>query len=165
MTTSDTAAAAELLEKLLAQERDLQFDSFGYADAWRVGSHLVELANRRGLSITASLVFGDQQVFHSAKEGTSADNDDWLARKFRVVRRFNHASLTVGTRFRARGLDFAIDSGLDPRLYAAHGGAFPIRVRGSIVGIVGVSGLTQFEDHDLVVEVLSEHAAGQGTVR
>jgi uncharacterized protein (UPF0303 family) len=103
-------------------------------------------------------VFGDQQVFHSASEGTSADNDDWLARKFRVVRRFSHASLTIGTQFRARGLDFAVDSGLDPRLFAAHGGAFPLRVRGSIVGIVGVSGLTQFEDHELVVEVLSEHA-------
>jgi uncharacterized protein (UPF0303 family) len=158
MTTSDTAAAAELLEKLLAQERDVQFDSFGYSDAWTVGSGLVELATRRGLSITTSLVFGDQQVFHSASEGTSADNDDWLARKFRVVRRFSHASLTIGTQFRARGLDFAVDSGLDPRLFAAHGGAFPLRVRGSIVGIVGVSGLTQFEDHELVVEVLSEHA-------
>jgi uncharacterized protein (UPF0303 family) len=158
MTISDTAAAAEQLETLLAQERDIQFDSFGYANAWAVGSRVVELATRRGLSITTALVFGDQQVFHSALEGTSADNDDWLAKKFRVVRRFNHASLTIGTQFRARGLDFAVDSGLDPRLYAAHGGAFPIRVRGSIVGIFGVSGLTQFEDHELVVEVLSEHA-------
>ena len=162
MSTSDPAAAAELLEKLLAQERDIQFDSFGYRDAWTVGSRLVELATRRELSITTSLVFGDQQVFHAAFEGTSADNDDWLAKKFRVVRRFNHASLTIGTSFRARGLDFAVDTGLDPRLYAAHGGAFPIRVRGSVIGMLGVSGLTQFEDHDLVVEVLSEHAARSG---
>jgi uncharacterized protein (UPF0303 family) len=159
MSTSDTAAEAELLETLLAQERDIQFDSFGYADAWTVGSRVVELATRRGLSIATSIVFGDQQVFYSALEGTCADNDDWLARKFRVVRRYNHASLTIGTRFRARGLDFAVDSRLDPRLYAAAGGAFPIRVGGSIVGILGVSGLTEFEDHDLVVEVLSEHAA------
>jgi uncharacterized protein (UPF0303 family) len=159
MTASDAAAEAERLETLLAQERDLQFESFGYADAWTVGSRVVELATRRGFSLTVSLVFGDQQVFHSALEGTSADNDDWLAKKFRVVRRFNQASLTVGTRFRARGLDFSVDSGLDPRLYAAHGGAFPIRVRGSVVGILGVSGLAQVEDHDLVVEVLSEHAA------
>ena len=161
MPTSDTAAEAARLETLLAQERDIQFDSFGYADAWTVGSRLVEIATSRGLSTTTSLVFGDQRVFHSALEGTSADNDDWLEKKFRVVRRFGHASLTIGTRFRARGLEFAVDSGLDPRLYAAHGGAFPIRVRGSIVGILGVSGLTQFEDHDLVVEVLSEHAARQ----
>jgi uncharacterized protein (UPF0303 family) len=158
MTISDAAAEADLLETLLAQERDIQFDSFGYADAWTIGSRVVELATRRGLPVATSLVFGDQQVFYSAFEGTSADNDDWLARKFRVVRRYNHASLTVGTRFRARGLDFGVDSGLDPRLYAAHGGAFPIRVRGSIVGILGVSGLTEFEDHELVVEVLSEHA-------
>jgi uncharacterized protein (UPF0303 family) len=165
MTPSDTAAEAERLETLLAQERDIQFDSFGYADAWAVGSRVVELATRRGLSVASSLVFGDQQVFHSALEGTSADNDDWLAKKFRVVRRYNHASLTIGTRFRARGLDFRVDSGLDPRLYAASGGAFPIRVRGSIVGILGVSGLTEFEDHDLAIEVLSEHAARQAPAR
>src|ERR1700719_2905589 len=95
MTTSDTAAAAELLEKLLAQERDIQFDSFGYADAWTVGSGLVELATRRGLSITTSLVFGDQQVFHSASEGTSADNDDLLPKKFPVARRFSHTSVAM----------------------------------------------------------------------
>jgi uncharacterized protein (UPF0303 family) len=160
MTTSDTAAEIARLETLLAQESDIQFESFGYPDAWTVGSRVVELASRRGLSLATSLVFGDQQVFHSALDGTSADNDDWLAKKFRVVRRFNHASLTIGTRFRVRGLDFSVDSGLDPRLYAASGGAFPIRVRGSIVGILGVSGLTEFEDHELVVEVLSEHAAG-----
>lgn len=35
----------------------------------------------------------------------------------------------------------------------------PSASAGSIVGILGVSGLTEFEDHDLVVEVLSEHAA------
>jgi uncharacterized protein (UPF0303 family) len=46
---------------------------------------------------------------------------------------------------------------LDPDLYAAHGGAFPVNVRGvGVVGTVAVSGLPQLEDHALVVEVLAE---------
>jgi uncharacterized protein (UPF0303 family) len=63
----------------------------------------------------------------------------------------------VGTDFKARGLNFETDSGLDFEQYAAHGGAFPLIVGGSIVGKVGVSGLAQREDHALVVKALTAH--------
>ena len=44
--------------------------------------------------------------------------------------------------------------GLDPRLYVAAGGSFPIHVDGAgIIGTMTVSGLPQVEDHKLVVEV------------
>jgi len=44
--------------------------------------------------------------------------------------------------------------------FAAHGGAFPIVVRGvGPVGVVTVSGLPQLDDHRLVVEVLRAFAA------
>jgi uncharacterized protein (UPF0303 family) len=48
-------------------------------------------------------------------------------------------------------------SPLDPALYAAHGGAFPIRVAGAgVIGVVAVSGLPQREDHALVVTALTQ---------
>ena len=44
-----------------------------------------------------------------------------------------------------------------PRMFAAHGGAFPILVRGTgCIGTVAVSGLPQLEDHRLVVETLEQ---------
>ena len=50
--------------------------------------------------------------------------------------------------------------GLDPRLFAAHGGAFPILVRSvGPVGVVVVSGLPQVEDHRMVVAALRAHLA------
>ncbi len=132
------------------------------SDAWAVGCRLVELGQKRALPIAVAIMFGEQRVFHAALAGASADNDSWLDSKFRVVRRFGNASLTVGTRFRASGRDFDADSRLDPRRYAAHGGAFPLRVRGSLIGAVGVSGLPQREDHALVVEVLTEYLGRLG---
>jgi uncharacterized protein (UPF0303 family) len=45
---------------------------------------------------------------------------------------------------------------LDPRDHAAHGGSFPLLVRGTgCVGAVTVSGLPQRVDHELVVEALA----------
>ena len=39
--------------------------------------------------------------------------------------------------------------------YAAHGGSFPLNVESAgIIGAVTVTGLTQREDHELVVEAL-----------
>jgi uncharacterized protein (UPF0303 family) len=149
--------AASLLTLLLDQERTIQFDTFDFGDAWAVGSRLVELGNARQHPIAVSIVFGEQRVFHAALPGSCADNDAWLENKFRVVRRFANSSLAVGARFRANSRDFRTDSNLDPTTHAAHGGAFPLRVRGSLIGIVGVSGLAQRDDHDLVVEVLTEH--------
>lgn len=149
--------AVRLLAALLEQERTVQFDSFDFGDAWAVGSRLVELGNARGHAIAISIMFGDQRVFHAALPGSSADNDAWLENKFRVVRRYGNSSFAVGARFRANSRDFRTDSNLDPRTHAAHGGAFPLRVRGSLIGVVGVSGLAQKADHDLVVEVLAEH--------
>ena len=155
MYTDDLAQ----LQTLLEQERTLQFDAFSHDDAWALGTRLRTLAAARALPVAISIVLGDQRVFHTGLAGASADNDGWLERKFAVVRRYGHSSLAVGTECRSRGVDFDIDARLDPTRFAAHGGAFPLFVRGSIVGVVGVSGLPQLDDHALVVEALRAQLA------
>ncbi|MCX7521759.1 heme-degrading domain-containing protein [Microbacterium sp. STN6] len=154
---SGTRGGQDGLEELLEQELQLQFDSFTHDDAWSIGMRLVQLASDRSLPVAIAVMLGDQRAFHAGLAGASADNDAWLERKFRVVRRFGHSSLAVGEQYRARGGDFDTDSRLDTDLYAAHGGAFPILVRGAIVGVAGVSGLAQRDDHALVVEALEAH--------
>lgn len=144
-----------LIAEVTAQENELVLPAFTYDDAWRLGSRLVELATERDLPVTIDVRKGTQQVFHAAREGTTPDNDTWVERKVRVVYRFGASSYLVGLRARAEGRDFNTQHGLPIQEYAAHGGAFPLRVDGvGIVGAATVSGLAQADDHALVVEAL-----------
>ncbi|MDF9813422.1 heme-degrading domain-containing protein [Streptomyces sp. SPB162] len=154
-------ATGDLVAELEAQERDLVLPGFSNDDAWRLGSLLVELARERDAPVTIDIRRGSQQLFHYALEGTSPDNDAWLARKSRVAERYGASSYLVGARFRAKGTTFEESSRLDPDLYAAHGGAVPLRVAGvGIIGTVAVSGLPQAEDHALAVEALARMVRG-----
>ena len=150
----------ELVARIEEQESRLQFTHFTLDDAWAIGSRLVELGRARSLGITIDITRGDQQVFHAALDGTTADNDDWVARKIRTVRRFQASSFLVGRRFAASGKDFSEATGLPLNQYAAHGGCFPVVIRNAgLVGTITVSGLPQADDHALVVEVLEEFLA------
>lgn len=141
--------------ELEEQEERLVLDRFTHDDAWRLGTLLVELATHRRAPVAIDIRKGEQQVFHCALPGSSADNDGWIDRKRRVVERYGTSSLLVGARFRATGKTFEESSRLDPAWYAAHGGAYPILVKNvGMVGTVTVSGLPQAEDHALVVEAL-----------
>ncbi|WP_327118253.1 heme-degrading domain-containing protein [Streptomyces sp. NBC_01341] len=146
---------APTISELIAQERRLTLAHFGYDDAYALGGLLVTLARERHAPVAIDIRRGGQQMFHAALPGSSADNDAWIDRKRRVVERYGESSYLVGTRFRAKGTTFEDSSRLDPDVFAAHGGSFPIAVEGAgVIGTVTVSGLPQAEDHALVVEAL-----------
>jgi len=150
-------SAQESPEELLAQEAELQFQRFDNDTALALGQVLVAAAREAGLAVTVDIRRGEQQLFHAALAGTAADNDAWIERKNRVVRRFGHSSFYVGLLLGLEGTSIEEKFLVDPTLYAAHGGAFPVMVRHvGLVGTVTVSGLPQAEDHRLVVAVLRE---------
>ena len=153
---------ADMLAQLADQEERLQFAKFDNETALALGQQLLAAARERGLPVTISVRRNGQRLFHAALPGTSADNDAWIDRKSRVVDRYGHSSFLVGAQFRAKGGSFEADSRLTPDEYAAHGGVFPVLVRGvGPVGTVGVSGLPQAEDHAFVVEQLELFLAGK----
>jgi uncharacterized protein (UPF0303 family) len=150
----------ELINRLEQQEQRLLFPRFDNADAWHLGCLLVDLATGRDLPVAIDIHRGTQQLFHAALPGSTADNDTWITRKIRVVERFGASSYLVGRRLAARGQTLDATLGADPAHYAAHGGAFPIRVPDvGVVGVVTVSGLPQADDHALVVEAVDAFLA------
>ncbi len=156
MNRSDEALTA-LIAQIEDQEARLVFSRCDNADVWRLGCALVAAAEAERAPVAIDIRRGEQQLFHAALAGSSADNDAWIERKCRLVRRFGVSSFLFGRRLAATGKTLEQATLLEPGRYAAHGGAFPINVAGvGLVGTVAVSGLPQADDHRLVVQVLSE---------
>lgn len=150
-----------LLSELLAQEERLQLDRFDHDDAFRLGMKLVEHARTAAMPLTIQITRVHQVLFQVAMPGTVLDNDHWVRRKTATVYRFGHSSFYMGVSCRVRGVTLEDRYSVDSAEFAAHGGAFPVRVRGvGLVGVVAVSGLPQEEDHRLVVETLERLIAG-----
>jgi uncharacterized protein (UPF0303 family) len=149
------------LNSLLLEEERLVFLSFDFETAWLLGAQMRSAALEAEMPFAMAIRLHGQRLFHAALPGSSANNDLWLARKCAVVDLFGHSSYYVGCLTRAEGKeDFNVAHRLDPATYAAHGGAFPILIRGTgCVGTVAVSGLPQIEDHQFVVAQLEKFLA------
>ena len=149
------------LGELAAEEDELVLPRLTHDDGIALGLALLDAARAQDLPVVVDVRRGDQVLFHAALPGTAATNDAWVERKVRVVRLVGTSSLRAGAEAAAEGSTFEERQRVDPLLYAAHGGAFPLAVRGAgLVGVATVSGLPQVEDHRLVVRVLRRFIAG-----
>ena len=143
----------ETLTTLLQQEQELQFTNFNESTAWQLGTQMMEHAMRNKLPITIDITRGQHQLFHASMPGTAADNDEWVKRKVRLVNRFGHSSFYMGQMLKSKGKSIEQNYLIPESEFAAHGGCFPIIVKGTgMVGTITVSGLPQEEDHKLVIE-------------
>lgn len=147
-----------ILQELLTQEEQLQFTCFNEDIAWQIGSWLVDYTSQHQLSITIDIQRGEQQLFHASRPGTSADNDEWVKRKVRLVKRFGHSSFYMGQFLKSESKSIEEMFLLSESEYAPHGGCFPIIVKDTgMVGTITVSGLPQEEDHKLVVKAIQHY--------
>lgn len=139
------------IEDLEAEAATLVLGSFDETSALRLGQILVDLALAEDLPVVIDIRTADRTLFHAGLPGSAPLNDVWARRKSNTALRFHESSLLVGSRHRAKGESLA-KHGLDTADFADHGGAVPIRVRGTgVVAVATVSGLPQIEDHKLVV--------------
>jgi uncharacterized protein (UPF0303 family) len=111
-----------------------------------------------GKGIAINIDACGQCLFHCALEGTSLHNDLWLAGKTRIVYHFRHSSFYVSKLIQSKERKIE-DYYLDPNLYRASGGAFPLVLQsGGLVGVVAVSGLPDHEDHAFVTDCLRTYS-------
>lgn len=152
------------LDELLALENDpaLQFKEFTTETAWELGCYAREQAIKKypdsALVIDIALN-SDHTLFHTTtKAGTSRDNDQWVERKKRTVRRYGFSSFFVGQKIDRKGKtpeQALFISSID---YATHGGCIPLKLKNfdNVFGTLTISGLTQDLDHLFALELVKE---------
>ncbi|NCC63230.1 MAG: hypothetical protein EOM15_01060 [Spirochaetia bacterium] len=146
----------EAISILKQQEEALHFESFTAEDAWELGKIFVADAMDRDLSIAVSIrSMSGKILFHYACEGTCYGSQGWLDRKFNTVKHFEISTLRYAYLLKAKGGTLT-DRGLDPTQFVTCGGGFPIFVDGvGVVAAAMVSGLTDIEDHEVLVRCIS----------
>jgi len=143
------------LDTLRRQEEALQFTSFDSDTALVIGNRIVEMAKADQVAVTVDVSVNRNPLFFHAMSGTSPNNVEWIRRKSNLVNRTGHASFFMHVQAVDRGLDYDNLPTFDPKDFAAHGGAFPIVLKGTgLIGTITVSGLAGVDDHALVVRAL-----------
>lgn len=144
---------SDLLQELLAQEEELQFEAFGSDDALQLGNLIIAIAKELGKGIAVHIENDKHPLYTHYMAGTNERNIYWIRTKSNTVNRFGHSSLYIGETYKAKGTTFKEASGLSLDEYQGEGGCFPIIVKGQgKVATVTVTGLTGEEDHWLAVE-------------
>jgi len=143
------------LEKIELQESELIFPKFDFEIAWQIGARLRDIGVTRRFPIVVDVRYFGQPLFYSALPGSVPDNAEWIRRKSNTVARFHRSSYRVGLTLQQDGTTLFDRYALASTDYASHGGAFPVHVKDAgVIGSIGVSGLPQRDDHELVVEAL-----------
>ena len=157
----DEDARIRMLDQVRAERELLTFQSLDRTTARRIGQAVAALSEREELPVTIAVHVGEQRVFHAAFEGTTAENDGWIARKRNTVLRCEVPSFEVALTTRLAGRDPAW---LDPREFAVASGAVPLWVGGLVVGTVALSGLIDAEesDHNALMRGIAAYRAAQG---
>jgi uncharacterized protein (UPF0303 family) len=146
-----------LLERLLQEEKDLQFTEFTNKTAVLVGSAILERAMKENKHIVVDIQRNGQILFHGKLDGTTINNDQWIKRKNNVANHFGHSSYYIHVELKSKQTTIQADAYLDPVDYAAEGGAFPIFIKNvGPIGTISVSGLPGEEDHGLITSVLKD---------
>ncbi|MTV37170.1 heme-degrading domain-containing protein [Duganella radicis] len=146
------------LSTLTRQEELLQFDSFNNDTALALGMKVIELARAAGKSVAVNITQDGTMLFYHGMPGTNADNANWIRRKSNLVNRTGHSSFYTHTEVKNAGGDYDHIPGMDMKEFAAHGGSFPLVVKGKgRIGTLTVSGLPGAEDHAMAVAALQAY--------
>jgi len=146
------------LDTIRRQEQALQFTSFDNDAALAIGNRIVEMAKADKVAVTVDVTVNRNPLFFHAMAGTSPNNADWIRRKSNLVNRTGRASFFTHLQAIERGQDYDNLPTFDPKDYAAHGGSFPIVVKGTgQIGTITVSGLAGVDDHAIVVRWLKRY--------
>lgn len=136
----------------------IHLKEFNNQIALDMGLKVIEEARNSGKQVAVSVDRLNHNIFKFVSESLPADKHDWLRRKANVAIRFEESTLSVKSDLANAGMSLNETFGLSSKDYVAKGGGIPIKVlNAGLVAVITVSGLSDVEDHDLIVSALREY--------
>lgn len=151
------------MQEIVTAEKELSLVKFSLSDARQLGLLALNTCTERSLPVTVSITHCGQIAFQFSMEGTTPDNDRFVVCKRNIVELSHHSSMWYKEKLAMRGDKNGPEAlALNPLEYVFFGGGIPIIVDGvGVVGTFTISGLKDFEDHDLAVEILKMFRDGK----
>lgn len=142
------------MQEYAKQEKELTLKRFKHADALVLGSYISKVAVDHNYAIEVYIEVNNQCIYRYVNDGATENNHWWVGRKGAVVKRFGHSSGFITAKYsKQTPQQLAQMYGSE---YAFTPGAFPIIVENvGVIGLIGVSGLSSDEDHQLMVDGLT----------
>ena len=141
------------MDRVLEQENTLGFSDFTHADAWRLGELIMEGARKENIPVSFRIEMNRKVILQYLMDGTGEDNLNWMRRKSNMVHFSGHSSYYIYHLLQEKG-ETVEDWGLNLKDYTYMGGGFPLKVSGSTVGAVIVSGCPHEIDHKIAAEAI-----------
>jgi uncharacterized protein (UPF0303 family) len=145
------------MDEILLEEQSFVFTSFNAYTALEIGGYLTKKANDLKLPIVIDVSSHQQCLYHFAAFGSTANNEKFIRRKRNSVFLFSHSTKWVALKVKGDVNAMNQRYGTADADYTILQGGFPIIVSQiGLVACVCVSGLTEQEDHNIIVEALNE---------
>ncbi|MFI3325430.1 MAG: heme-binding protein [Clostridia bacterium] len=137
----------------------LQFENFTNIDALEVGKIMVNKIVQGNLRLAVDINIGGQTIFRYAHTNTTITMENWLRRKMKTVLFAGESSILFGCKLKRDGKELKdVVAPNSPEEYVQCGGSFPIIIKNQgIIGTFSSSGLVDTEDHQILVDSISEY--------
>lgn len=146
------------MEHCLAEEMQFTLTKFTSSDAMAIGGMIAKRALNESLPIVIDVFAYGKTLFHFAHDLATVDNENWVRRKRNTVMHFQHSSKFFYLKVKGDQEVVETKYGLSKTDYATIHGSFPIRLtHAGVVGAITISGLKPEEDHNLIIDSLSEY--------
>jgi uncharacterized protein (UPF0303 family) len=135
--------------------KKLVVTKFTNTTALEMGLKIVNLAKSKNQNIAVKIERLNYTIFLHIGDHLPADKHHWLDRKANVAKHFEESSLSVKNDLVEGNMTLEKTFGLSGKTFLSKGGAIPIFVEeAGMVAVITVSGLTDEEDHNIIVEAL-----------
>lgn len=147
-----------MLNKIASIEQAYSFQTFNADIAIEIGMIFLNIAKRDNLPIVVDISSHDLIYFHFANQGATANNERFIQRKTNTVMRFFHSTWWVSYKVNHDAQSMHEKYGTNNEDFTHLFGGWPIIVKGlGVIGSICVSGLTQEQDNQLIMDGLNQY--------